>query len=358
VPSPEGAGLHVQAAAVRDGFALEAAFSVRPGETLALVGPSGAGKTTCLSLVAGLHPLREGHVVCDGETWSDAGRGVHRAPDERRVGLVFQDGALFPHLSVRDNVLFGARARHGGREGRRRADQWLARLALDVMAGRPVTRLSGGERQRVALARALASGPSVLLLDEPFAALDVQARRAVRGELRAFLQEVGLPTVVVAHDPLDALVFGDRIVVLEGGRVTQSGPRGELLARPRTPFVAELAGLNVHRADVAPGTGLKEARSGDVVFHVLADGLSGSAYLAFAPSEVILSTEPRAGSVQNAFAGEIREIAPLPDRLRVTVAAGVTLIAEATREAAQALALAPGRRVWALVKATAIRVYP
>src|SRR5687768_2815570 len=136
----------------------------------------------------------------------------------------------------------------------------MGRLALAGMAARPVTRLSGGERQKVALARALASGPSVLLLDEPFAALDVQTRRAVRGELRAFLQEVGLPTVVVAHDPLDALVFGDRIVVLEEGRVTQSGPRAELLGRPRTSFVAELAGLNVHRAEVAPGTGLKEAK--------------------------------------------------------------------------------------------------
>jgi molybdate transport system ATP-binding protein len=357
VRSPE-AGLHVQACAVLDGFSLDAAFSVPPGETLALVGPSGAGKTTCLSLVAGLRRLREGRVACDGETWSDTRRGVHLAPDERRVGLVFQDGALFPHLSVRENVLFGARARHGAREGAKRADHWIRRLALEGMGARPVTRLSGGERQKVALARALASGPSVLLLDEPFAALDLQARRAVRGELRAFLQEVGLPTVVVAHDPLDALVFGDRIVVLEEGRVTQAGPRAELLGRPRTSFVAELAGLNVHRAEVAPGTGLKEAKSGQAVFHVLADGVAGPAYLAFAPSEVILSTEPRGGSAQNAFQGEVREIAPLPDRLRVTVAAGVPLIAEATREAAQALALAPGQHVWAFVKATAIRVYP
>jgi molybdate transport system ATP-binding protein len=348
----------VDAAADAGGFSLEVSLHVPPAETLALVGPSGAGKTTCLAVVAGLRRIRSGRVACDGETWSDAGAGVHLAPERRRVGLVFQDGALFPHLSVRDNVLFGVRARRGTPRERATAEEWMDRLRLRPLASRRASGLSGGERQRVALARALASGPSVLLLDEPFAALDLQTRRAVRGELRAFLRDVGLPTVVVAHDPLDAVVFGDRIVALDNGRVAQSGPRDELLARPRTPFVAELAGLNVHAAEVAAGTGLKEARAGRAVFHVLADGVAGPAYVAFAPAEVTLSDEPRPGSAQNSFRGEVREVSALPDRLRVTLDAEVTLIAETTREAARSLGLAPGRTLWGFVKATAIRVYP
>lgn len=336
----------------------DVSIALEPGELVVLTGPSGSGKTSLLSLVGALDRPTSGRVLIDGAplaSGADARARYHREV----VGFVFQHHHLLGHLPARANVelpLLGAGL--GRAERRERAVDLLREVGLAHRLEEQAAHLSGGERQRVALARALASGPSVLLLDEPFAALDLQTRRAVRGELRAFLQEVALPTVIVAHDPLDALVFGDRIVVLEEGKVTQAGPRDELLARPRTAFVAELAGLNVLRAEVAPGTGLKEARAGRAVFHVLADGVTGPAYLAFAPSEVLLSTEPRAGSAQNAFLGDVREISPLPDRLRVTVAAEATLIAETTREAVQALALAPGQRVWAFVKATGIRVYP
>jgi molybdate transport system ATP-binding protein len=355
VPEPS---LRVDAAVRFDGFSLEASLSVGAGETVALVGPSGSGKSTCLALIAGLLRPDAGVVVWGSEVWCDAARGVHRPPEARRVGMLFQHDALFPHLTVGENVRYGPLARgRSRREAAVAAASWIERLGLRGLDARSVAGLSGGQRQRVALARALAAEPAVLLLDEPFGALDVTTRGVVRSELRRYLAEFGLPTVLVTHDPVDALAFGDRIVVLESGRVSQAGSREMLLAEPRTAFVADLAGLNLYRAELASGPGLKEARAGDVVFHVLADDRSGSAFLAFAPSEVVLSVEPRPGSPQNVLAGRVVELLPLPDRLRVVLDAGVVVVAEVTREAASSLGLAAGRTVWASVKATAIRVY-
>ena len=349
-------GLAFEASAAVGGFELQAAFTVGAGETLALVGPNGAGKSTCLGLIAGLVPARTARVSCGGETWTDTARGVCVPPERRRVGVVFQDYALFPHLTVERNVAYGPRARRmpdaAGATARA-----LERLGLSALRGRSVGTLSGGERQRVALARALAAEPAALLLDEPFAALDVGARRAVRSELMGVLADCGLPTVLVTHDPVDALAFGHRIAVLEAGRVTQAGSREELLAEPRSAFVADLAGLNLFRADVADGAGLKEARAGAITFHVLADDRRGPGFVAFAPADVTLSAERLPGSAQNAFEGRVVEVLPLPDRLRVTLDAGALIVAEVTREGAARLGLEPGRPLWASVKATAIRVY-
>ena len=251
---PEG-GLDFDAAIARGAFRFEAAFTVATGETLALVGPSGAGKTTALALVAGLLRPDRGRIACGGETWCDTAGGVHRAPEERHVGLVFQDYALFPHLTVHDNVAYGPRARGRARaEAGASASRWLERLGLGGLEARRVDGLSGGQRQRVALARALASEPRALLLDEPFGALDVATRGSVRSQLRAFLAGCGLPTLLVAHDPVDAFALGDRVAVLEQGGLTQAGTREELLAHPRAAFVAELAGLNLFRAEVARGS--------------------------------------------------------------------------------------------------------
>lgn len=351
---PEGGTLTFQARHDLGALTLDASWEARAGETLVLVGPSGAGKSTCLALVAGLLAPREGRIACGDAVWCDTARGVHVPPHRRRVGLVFQDFALFPHLTVEGNVAYGARARGAGALGAR---HWLDRLGLLGHAQRSVADLSGGERQRVALARALASGPSAILLDEPFASLDARTRAHVRGELRTFLREVALPTVLVTHDPVDALALGDRLAVIEAGRVTQTGTREDLLRRPRTPFVAQLTGLNVYLADLAPGSGLKEARVGAVVFHVLADERHGPAFLAFPPRDVMLARDRLGGSPQNAFPGTVREVLPLPDRLRVILDVGVPLSAEVTREAAAGLDLQEGATVWASVKATAIDVY-
>jgi len=337
---------------------LDVSLEVGATETLALVGPNGAGKTTCLGLAAGLlRPLR-GRVTLGEEVWYDSESGVDRPPHRRAVGLVYQEYALFPHLDVRGNVAYGARARGAGRKAALdEADRWLERLGLRELGIRPPIGLSGGQRQRVALARALASGARVLLLDEPFAALDVATRASVRGELRRFLGELGLPTLLVTHEATDALALADRIAVIEGGRVVQNGTREDLLARPQTPFVAELVGLNLYRAELGGGSDLREARIGRLVFHVLAQGATGAISLAFPPSSVTLSAEAPRGSAQNVFEAVVKEVLPLVDRLRVVVDAGVPVAADVTREAAAALALAPGRRVWLSVKATAIEVY-
>jgi molybdate transport system ATP-binding protein len=350
--------LQLEATLARDGFTLEAAFAVEKAETLALVGPSGAGKSTCLAVIAGLLRPDAGRVRCRDEVWFDAEGDRCWPPEARRVGLVFQEYALFPHMTAMENVRYGARARL---KERARADEaagrWMDRLGLAPLGARPVGRLSGGERQRVALARALASEPHALLLDEPFGSLDLETRGAVRSELRRFLGECALPTVLVTHDPVDALALGDRIAVLEAGRVSQIGRRDELLAQPRTPFVAQLAGLNLYRAELEAGRGLKGARAGAVVFHVLADALAGPCFVAFAPSDVVLHAAHPGGSPQNTFEARIVELRPLPDRLRVVLDAAITIAAEVTREAAGSLGLAPGRSVWAQVKATAIRIY-
>jgi len=355
----DGAGGLVFDATVRRGdFRLHAAFSVPPAQTLVLVGPSGAGKSTCLALVAGLLRPEAGRIACAADVWCNTAAGLHLPPERRRAGVLFQDYALFPHLTVRENVRYGARAR--GRTGAAAdavALAWLERLGVRDLAERPVGRISGGQRQRVALARALAAEPEVLLLDEPFGSLDVATRGLVRTELRAFLASCGLPAVLVTHDPVDALAFGERIAVLEAGAISQIGARDELLARPRSAFVAELAGLNLYRVDLATGRGLKEARVAGVVFHVLADDRSGPAFLSFTPAEVALAAARGPGSPQNVFPGRVVEILPLPDRLRVVLDIGVVLVAEVTREAAAALGLDVGRSMWAAVKATAIRVY-
>ena len=352
------AGLQVDASVRLDRFVLQARFDVGGAETLVLVGPNGSGKSTCLALVAGLLRPDAGRIGFGNDVWCDAGRGIQLAPERRRVGMLFQDFALFPHLSVAENVRYGPLSR-----GRSRADAvslasaWIERLGLGGLEQRAVDTISGGQRQRVALARALAAEPRVLLLDEPFGSLDMTTRGAVRSELRVFLKGCGLPSVLVTHDPVDALAFGDRIAVLEDGRISQTGSREELLSQPRSAFVAELAGLNLLRAELAAGRGLKAARVGSTVFHVLADDRAGAAFLAFSPAEVALSAERLPGSPQNVFAGRVREVLPLTDRLRIVLDVGVVLVAEVTREAASALALAPSRAVWASVKATAIRVY-
>lgn len=352
-------GLHVKAALSLGAFRLDVTFDVGEGETVVLVGPNGAGKSSCIGIVTGLFRPDSGTIAMSGETWFDAGAGIDLPPRDRRVGLVHQDYALFPHLTVAGNIAYGPRARGADREGAlRSARQWLERLGIESLSERRVSEISGGQRQRVALARALASGARVLLLDEPFGSLDVSARAQIRGELRDFLRAVRLPALVVTQDAADALALADRIAVLENGILTQTGTRGELLSRPGTRFVADLFGLNYVRAELEAGSGLREAHAGSAVFHVLSSEAGGAVSLAFPPSVVALSAGPPGGSSQNSLQGAVIEVLPLSDRMRVVLDCGVIVAADVTHEAAAALGIAPGRTIWASVKATAIRVYP
>jgi molybdate transport system ATP-binding protein len=224
-------------------FALDAALEVPRGGVTVLVGESGSGKTTLLRLVAGLLAPDAGRIALDGEPLADTAAGRFVPPEARAVGYVAQDYALFPHLSARENVAFGLRAQGLARQDvSARVEAALERFGLGALATRRPDQLSGGQQQRVALARALVLDPAVLLLDEPLSALDVVTRRAVRGELRRTLEGLACVTLLVTHLPSEALAFGDRIAVLEDGRVTHAGPRDEFGSEPRSRYLAEFLG--------------------------------------------------------------------------------------------------------------------
>jgi molybdate transport system ATP-binding protein len=223
------------------GFSLEVAWSAGDGVAV-LFGPSGAGKTLTLHCLAGLLRPEAGRIAVDGRTFFDAAQGIHLSPQARRVGYVFQGSALFPHLTVLENVAFGLRDRPRA-ERRARAAHVLARLGLGELVSRAPGELSGGQRQRVAVARAIAMDPTLMLMDEPLSALDLPLRRALRDELRLILGELDVPTIVVTHDLSEAYRLGDRLIVYEGGRVVQAAPRGEMLGHPASVAVARILGL-------------------------------------------------------------------------------------------------------------------
>src|SRR6266566_3322522 len=232
-------------------FHLNISFSAETGKTTVLLGESGAGKSTVLRTLAGLLYPQRGHISLEGVTYFDSERHIAISPQERPFGYVFQDYTLFPHLSVFENVAFGLRAQHLPRQLiRRRVGEALEQVRLGGFDQRRSTQLSGGQQQRVAIARALALQPQLLLLDEPLAALDVQTRREVRQELRHILAHIGITTVFVTHQYLEALVFGHHILVLDHGQLIQQGSQRDLLERPRSSYVAELVGTNFFRGRV------------------------------------------------------------------------------------------------------------
>jgi molybdate transport system ATP-binding protein len=235
--------LEVEVACRRGAFQLEAEFRAAGRETLVLAGESGAGKSTLLHLLAGLlHPDR-GRIALDGETWFDARASIREPAFRRPVGYVAQDYALFPHLSARENVAFGLRALGLGHEEiAPRVSAALDRFGIADLAARRPGELSGGQRQRVALARALILEPRLLLLDEPLSALDLRTRRVVRGELKRLLAEIPCITVLVTHNPAEAIAMGGRVAVLEAGHIVGIGTPGELRLEARSDYVAEFLG--------------------------------------------------------------------------------------------------------------------
>jgi molybdate transport system ATP-binding protein len=355
VPMPAGdVLLDAHLVVDRGAFRLDLPLRLAAGEVVALLGPNGAGKTTALRALAGLTPLSAGHVTVDG---ADLDRPADRrwTPTERRpIGVVFQDYLLFPHLSARDNVAFGPR-RHGAdrRTARREAGEWLARVGLADQAGRRPRQLSGGQAQRVALARALAVRPALLLLDEPLAALDARTRLETRAELQRHLAAHPGATLLVTHDPLDALVLADRLVIVEAGRVVQEGDAAAVTARPRTDYVARLVGLNLHRG-TAEGTAV---RVGTLTL-TTADPLRGDAFVAFPPSAVALHRRQPDGSPRNTWPATVAGIQRHGDNLRVQLDGPLVVAADVTPAAAAQLRLAPGQQVWAAIKAAETRAYP
>ena len=349
-------GLVVAGRARAGSLELSVELCVAPGETLALLGPNGAGKTTLLRTVAGLTGLLEGTVALDGRVLDDPARGTFVAPEDRSIGVVFQDLLLFPALDVTDNVAFGLRAGGARRAAARgEAGAWLERLGLTARRHDRIGGLSGGEAQRVALARALAPKPRALLLDEPLSALDADVRATVRRELRQHLALHDGPCLLVTHDPLDAAVLADRVAVLEDGRITAEGQLADLVAHPRSTWAAELAGTNLLRATAA-GTAL-HVDGGGALVAAEAPG-DGPVLVALRPSSVALHAQRPEGSPRNVWSATVEEVEGFGERRRVRLAGAVPLVAEVTLGGQAELGLAPGTTVWASVKATDLRVYP
>jgi molybdate transport system ATP-binding protein len=329
-------------------FALE--LSLEVSRTVALVGPSGAGKTSVLRVIAGLSEPHRGVVSLDAERWLDTERRHSLPPERRRVGLVFQDYALFPHLSVRGNVAFGA----GGRP----VDGLLERFRIDKLAAAHPTELSGGERQRVALARTLARDPAVLLLDEPLAALDAHTKTEVRHELAELLAELALPTLLVTHDYEDAAALADEVGVLVEGQLRQLGPPAELVARPRDAFVASFTGANLLRGRARRGEGALTAirlESGEDLYS--ADEAEGDVAVVVYPWEVSVARThaPDTDSALNVVRGQVGSLVEVANRVRVRVG---PITAEVTAASSDRLELANGGVAYATFKATGTRLVP
>jgi molybdate transport system ATP-binding protein len=342
-------------------FDLAAELTVPRGHTTVLVGESGAGKSTLLKLVAGLERLDDGRITLDGRVYADTATGIAVPGWARSIGFVFQDYALFPHLTVAENVRFGLRASGvSGRDARQRVADMLDRLGIGDLAGRSVPELSGGQQQRVALARALVLNPDILLLDEPLSALDLRTRRSVRGELRAILRRLPCATLYVTHNPVEAMFFGERIAVLERGRVSQVGTRDELLRHPRSTYVAELVGTNLLYGTAGRGAAAAEVRTADGVLLVTDGVTEGDVFATVSPRAITIYRERPDASAQNLFTGPILELVPEPpggERVRVALGTLPPLVAEVTREAVAAMDLREGLVVHAGFKATGVRTY-
>ena len=342
-------------------FPLEIGFQVRPAETLVIIGPSGCGKTTTLNIIAGLLPPDQGRIALGDRVLCDTRREPCLAAEKRRVGYVFQDFALFPHMSVFDNVAYGLQARRRPKpEVRSKVHEVLRLLGIEHLRAHRPAALSGGERQRVALARAIACDVEILLLDEPLGSLDAQTRNRVRGELQRMLRVVGRIAIMVTHDYLDALTFGDRICVMDRGRVLQIGERQELLRHPKSRFVAELTGVNFYQGAIsAPRKqGVAEVWIGNACLHVASDSDElGDALLAFFPSDVAISRQRPSGSPRNVFESRVQEVVHMGDKVRVALNGAVPMCAEITAGSLDKLSIRTGDTVYASVKATAIKTY-
>ena len=334
---------------------LEMDFAIEEGEVVALLGPNGAGKTTLLRAVAGLVPFTSGHVRLDGKVLEDTGTSQYVPTERRPIGFVFQDYLLFPHLSVLDNVAFGLRSRGTSRRvAVEKAGQWLERMGLDGYSGAKPGELSGGQRQRVALARALAPDPRLLLLDEPLAALDAITRAEVRRDLKHHLASFPGLRLVVTHDPLEAAALADRLVVMESGRLVQTGTPAQVTEHPRSQYVADLVGVNLMRGQADHGS--VRMPGGPVV--AAAGAESGEVFAVIHPRAVSLYRQRPEGSPRNVWSGRIGGIELMGGRVRVRIDGDIPLVAEVTPAALRELNLDEGDGVWLSFKATDVGVYP
>jgi molybdate transport system ATP-binding protein len=348
--------LHADLHITRDtGFHLDLELTIAPGEVVALLGPNGAGKTTALRALAGLLPLTEGEICLNDETW-DEPPAVFVPTEHRPIGVVFQDYLLFNHMTALDNVAFGLRARGTSRaDARATAQTWLTKVGLDDHRDKKPRALSGGQAQRVALARALATDPGLLLLDEPLAALDASTRVHIRAELGRHLAEYPGHTLLVTHDPLDAMVLADRLVIVENGRTVQTGPPAQVARQPRTDYVAHLVGLNLYRGTADGTVVVLDHNAGRLT---IAEPATGPVHVAFPPTAVSLHPEPPAGSPRNSWPVTVTHIEQHAHTVRVRLDGTPSVLADVTPATVAELRLTPGTPLYATVKATETTTYP
>jgi molybdate transport system ATP-binding protein len=333
-------------------------LDVAPGRCLALAGPSGAGKSTILRVIAGILRPDHGTVTSGEQVWLDTASGVNLPPERRSCGYVFQDYALFGHLSAWQNVAYPMPRRPRG-ERRRRAETLLERFGLAHLSDALPATLSGGERQRVALARALARRPNVLLMDEPLSALDARTRASAQRELAAVLRETGVPALLVTHDFAEAATLGDEVAVLDSGRVLQRGSPDELAARPESSFVADFIGAVVLRGVARPGSNgltVVELEGGAVVLST--DQAEGPVAASVFPWDIVIEPAGTAsvGSARNHLPVEVQTVTAIGGRVRLGLAAVQPLAAEVTEAAVTELGLQPGAHVVATWKAATTRL--
>ena len=338
----------------RGALAVQASLRVDRGEVVALVGPNGAGKSTVLRAIAGLEPLDGGAVTMSGEVWDQPPR-AWIPPARRRCGLLASEPLLFSHLDVLRNVAFGPRAAgRARRPAHAAAREWLDRVGAGSLAQRRPSTLSTGEAQCVALARTLASRPAVLLLDEPLASIDVDGRLSLRRDLSAQLRDFDGPTLIVTHDPLDAMALADRIVVLEGGRVTQDGRVDDVTRAPRSAWAATMVGVNLYRGS-AHRARIALAEGGELTATGAADG---PVLVVVHPRAVALHVERPEGSPRNVWRAQVTDVQRVDDGVRVSLTGEPPIVAQVTPAAVTELGLVPGRAVWASVKASEVRAVP
>ncbi|MGH8915008.1 MAG: sulfate/molybdate ABC transporter ATP-binding protein [Acidimicrobiia bacterium] len=349
----DGPGLDASFTVRRSGsFRLELSLSISPGKTVALLGPNGAGKSTALAAIAGLLPIESGRITLAGRTMDDPTAGVFVAPEERKVGVVFQDYLLFPHLPVIENVAFGLRSRRvGRRQAMARAGEWLERMGLSPLSSRKPAELSGGQAQRVALARALVIEPDLLLLDEPLSALDVTIRAQLRRALAEHLEGFTGPRLIITHDPAEAFLLAEEIHVVENGSVSQTGSADDIRLRPRTAYAADLAGSNLLVGVASGGQVAIGSHQLQVPSHV-----EGEVLVTIRPSAISVHRRQPEGSPRNTWATGIDLIERMGERVRLRIGPPLPLTVEITEDATRALGLTEGDEVWVAIKATEIGV--
>ena len=336
-------------------FILELSISIEAGKTVALLGPNGAGKSTAVAALAGLIPIDEGRVVLGNRVLDDPGEGVFVPPEERGIGVVFQDYLLFRHLTVAENVAFGLRSQKKEKEAvDEKTSAWLERLDLTQLADTKARDLSGGQAQRVAVARALIIDPGLLLLDEPMAALDATMRVELRRDLGDHLADYPGPRLLITHDPKEAFLLADEIHVIEHGRITQVGGADDIRLRPRTRYIADLAGSNLLVGTASSGA----VTVGTHLLHVADTAIEGSVLATIHPRAVSVHRQQPEGSPRNVWKTKVVRIEHFGDRVRLQTGEPLALAVEVTPAAVDALGLEGDSDVWLSVKATEIGVEP